>query len=68
LISNTLHVSKVFTTSITTFEETLYQLKITVLTGLQILSQVEPVEEASVELIEGAINQLVAKDQANLGL
>jgi hypothetical protein len=60
LISNTLHVSKVFTTSITTFEETLYQLKITVLTGLQILNQVE--------LVKGAINQLVAKDQANLGL
>jgi hypothetical protein len=38
------------------------------LTGLQILNQPKPMEGASVEPIEGAINQLVSKDQANLGL
>jgi hypothetical protein len=32
------------------------------------LNQVEFVEEASVEFVEGAINQSVAKDQVNLGL
>jgi hypothetical protein len=62
LISNTLHVSKVFTTSIATFEETLDQLKTIVLICLQILSQVKHVEEASIEHVEGDINQLVAKD------
>jgi len=31
------------------------------------LSQVEYVEEVSVELVEGAINQPVVEDQANLG-
>jgi hypothetical protein len=34
----------------------------------QILSQVKHVEEANVEPVEGAINQLVPKDQVNLGL
>ncbi len=62
MISNTLHVSKVFTTSIATFEETLDQLKTIVLICLQILSQAKHVEEASVEHVEGDINQLVAKD------
>jgi hypothetical protein len=32
------------------------------------LNQVELVEEAGAELVERAINQLVVKDQVNLGL
>jgi hypothetical protein len=32
------------------------------------LNQVKPMEEIGVEPIEIAINQLVAEDQANLGL
>jgi hypothetical protein len=32
------------------------------------LSQDKPMEEASVKIVEGAINQLIAKDQVNLGL
>jgi len=32
------------------------------------LSQVESLEEVGAELVKGAINQPVAKDQANLGL
>jgi hypothetical protein len=31
------------------------------------LNQAEPIKEANVEPIERAINQLVAKNQANLG-
>jgi len=31
------------------------------------LSQVEYVEEVGVELVEGAINQPIIEDQANLG-
>jgi hypothetical protein len=38
----------------------------TTLIGLQIFSQAKHVEEASVELVEGAINQLVGEDQTNL--
>jgi hypothetical protein len=38
------------------------------LTCLQILNQAKRVEESSVEPIEGAINQLVVEDQANLGV
>ncbi len=38
------------------------------LTSFQSLNQVKPMEEASVELVEGAINQLVREDQVNLGL
>jgi hypothetical protein len=36
------------------------------LTCLQILNQVEPIEETNVEPIERAINQLVVEDQKNL--
>ncbi len=68
LISNTLHVTKVFITPIMTFEETFDRQRTIVMTGLQILNQVEFVEEASAELVKGAINQPVAEDQANLGL
>jgi hypothetical protein len=51
-----LHASKVFTTPITTFEETHDQQKTVVLIGLQILSKIEPLEEVGVEPIKGAIN------------
>jgi hypothetical protein len=68
LISNTSPTSEVFTTPIATFEETPNQQKITMLTSLQNLNQVKPMEEASVELAEGAINRLVGEDQVNLGL
>ncbi len=67
LISSTPHASKVFTTPIATFENTFDRHKIAMPTSFQILNQAKPLEE-SVEPIEGAINQLVAKDQANLGL
>jgi hypothetical protein len=53
---------------IVTLEKTLESLKIIALKSFQILSQVEFVEEASVELIKGAINQLVVENQVNLGL
>jgi hypothetical protein len=59
-----LHASKVFTTPITTFEETPNQQKIVVLIGLQIVNKVEPLEKASVEPIEGVINQLIAEDKS----
>ncbi len=62
LISNTLHASKVFMTPVTTFEETPDQQRTTTLTSFHILSQFEPMEEANVEPIEGAINQLVAEN------
>jgi hypothetical protein len=32
------------------------------------LSQIKPGEEIAAKLVEGTINQLVAKNQANLGL
>ncbi len=59
-----MHASKVFTTPITTFEETPNQQKIVVLIGLQIVNKVEPLEKASVEPIEGVINQLIAEDKS----
>ncbi len=59
---------EVFTTPIATFEETHDWQKTTTLIGLQILSQIKPMEEVGAKLVEGAINQPVAKDQANLGL
>jgi hypothetical protein len=62
LSSSTPHASKVFTTPITTFEETPNQQRIVVLTSLQILNQVELVEKACVEHVEKAINQPIAKD------
>jgi hypothetical protein len=51
-----------------TFEETHGQQKITTLIGLKKFSHVKPMEEACVELVKGAINQLIAKNQANLEL
>jgi hypothetical protein len=45
LISNTMHVSKVFTTPIKTFEDTLDWQKTIVWIGFQILSQVELVKQ-----------------------
>ncbi len=62
LSSSTPHALKVFTTPVTTFEETPNQQRIIVLTSLQILNQVELVEEACVEHVERAINQPVVKD------
>jgi len=59
-----LHALEVFTTPITTFEETPNQQKIVVLIGLQIVNKVEPLEKASVEPIEGVINQLIAEDKS----
>jgi hypothetical protein len=38
------------------------------LTSLQILNQAKPMEEICAKHVEGAINQLVVEDQANLGL
>jgi len=55
-------------TPIATFEDTPDRQKITTPTGLQILNQAKPMEEVGVEHVERAINQLVAEDQANLGL
>jgi len=68
IISSTLHASKVLMTPIATFEDTPDRQKITTPTGLQILNQAKPMEEVGVEHVERAINQLVAEDQANLGL
>jgi hypothetical protein len=51
-------------TPIETFEKT---LAIT-LTCFQILNQTKLVEEGGVEPNEGAINQPIVEDQANLGL
>jgi hypothetical protein len=61
LISNTLHASKVFTTPIATFEDTLDRQKIITPTNLQILNQVELVEVTNVELVEEVISKLVTK-------
>jgi hypothetical protein len=61
LISSTPHASKVFTTPITTFEDTPNRQKTPTPTSLQILSQVKLVEEACDELIEEAISQLVVE-------
>lgn len=62
-ITNTLHASDVFTTPITTFEETPYKRKIFImLKGLQILSQVEHGEETNVEPIKETVTQPIAKD------
>jgi hypothetical protein len=49
-MSSTLHVSEVF---ITTFEKKHDQQKTTMLTNFHILSQIEPMEETCVELVEG---------------
>jgi hypothetical protein len=51
-----------------TFEETPNQQRIVVLTCFQILNQTRPMEEACVELVEGAINQPIREDEANLTL
>ncbi len=59
-----MHALEVFTTPITTFEETPNQQKIVVLIGLQIVNKVEPLEKASVEPIEGVINQPIAEDKS----
>ncbi len=61
MISNTLHASKVFTTPIATFEDTLDRQKIITPTNLQILNQVELVEVTNVELVEEVISKLVTK-------
>jgi hypothetical protein len=55
LISNTPHAFDVFTMLVMTFEETFDQQRITTKIGIQILSQVEPMEEANVVLVIGAI-------------
>ncbi len=68
MIFNTLHASGVFTIAIMTFEETPNQQRIVVLTCFQILNQTRPMEEACVELVEGAINQPIREDEANLTL
>ncbi len=66
LTTNTSHASKVFTTQITTFEETFNRQKIFIVpTCFQIMNQVEPMEEPNVELVEETITQLVVKDQKN---
>ncbi len=61
MISNTPHASKVYTTLIMTFENTLDQQKIVAPTSLQILSQVELVEVAGAEHVKEVINQPVRK-------
>ncbi len=67
MITNTPHALEVFTTQITTFEETLNRQKIfTVPTCFQIMNQVEPMEEPNVELVKETITQLVVEDQENL--
>ncbi len=50
-MSSTRHVSEVF---IATFEKTHDRQKTTMLTNFHILSQVEPMEETCVELVEGS--------------
>jgi hypothetical protein len=59
LISNTPHVSEVYTTPITTFEDTPNQQKTTMSISLQMLNQVELVEVIIVEHVEKIIDQLV---------
>jgi hypothetical protein len=69
LIINTLHDSEVFTTPITTFEETFDWQKVTIApTCLQILNQVELMEETNAKFIEGIVNQQIVKDQKNFEL
>jgi hypothetical protein len=51
-----------------TLEETHDRQKTTTLIGLQILIQIKPVEEVGAKLVERAVNQPIAEDQANLGL
>jgi len=68
LISSTLHVLKVFTTPIMSFQNTLECQKTTMLIGLQTLSQVELVEVVGVEFVEEVVNQPIIEDQSNLGL
>ncbi len=68
MILSTSHVSKVFTTSIVIFEDTPDRQKTVMPTGFQILNQIKPLEEANVEPVEEAINQLVTKGQCNLRL
>jgi hypothetical protein len=55
-------------TPIETFEKTLDRQRTITLTCFQILNQTELVEEGGAEPIEGAINQPIVEDQANLGL
>jgi hypothetical protein len=59
LISNTPHASKVYTTSIATFENTPNRQKTAMPIGLQILSKVELVEATCVKPIKEIINQSV---------
>jgi hypothetical protein len=68
LISSTPHALKVFTTPITSFEDTPNQQNITMPIGFQILSQVELMEVASVEPFKDVINQPIIESQFNLGL
>ncbi len=66
MITNTLHVSEVFTTQIATFEETLNRQKIFIVpTCFQIMNQAKPMEEPNVELVKETITQLVVEDQEN---
>jgi hypothetical protein len=51
-MSSTLHALKVFTTPITTFEDTLDCQKTTMPTNLQILNQMELVEAIGAKFIE----------------
>ncbi len=50
------------------FEDTPDRQKTVMPTGFQILNQIKPLEEANVEPVEEAINQLVTKGQCNLRL
>jgi hypothetical protein len=68
LISSTLHALNVFTTPITTFENTPDQYKTSALIGLKILSQNKPVEEASAKPIKETINKLITTGQSNIEL
>jgi len=52
LISSTSYALEVFTTPITTFEDTPNRQKTIVLIGLQIMNWAEPMEEPGVKLIK----------------
>ncbi len=57
LISNTPHTWKLFSTSITTFDEILVQLEVAAETRIQLMNSFEPVETPSIIHVEETVNE-----------
>jgi len=49
-----------------TFDETPNQPRIATKIGIQILNRIEPMEEASIVLVDKVINQLVVEEKVNI--